>query len=81
MKGGEAVSGGKAPPFPSLSSAPFCSLCHRFFVVVFFLAVFFLAFSTHFLPFYPTKEPDPKLIKTGSRSGEQVRAPNQLGGL
>lgn len=59
------------------------SAVHHFarFVTDFFVVVVFLAVSTHFLPFYPTKKPDPKLIKTGSRLGEQARAPNQLGGL
>ena len=74
--GGRQWGGERLHPFP-------LSAVHHFarFVTDFFVVVVFLAVSTHFLPFYPTKEPDPKLIKTGSRSGEQARAPNQLGGL
>lgn len=78
MKGGGGGRGwGKGSTLSlSLQCTILLALSPIFFVVVVFLAV-----STHFLPFYPTKEPDPKLIKTGSRLGEQARAPNQLGGL
>lgn len=69
--------GGKAPPFPSSPVRHFA----RFVTDFSFFLFIFCAVSPRFLPFYPTMEPDPRLIKTGSRLGEQVRAPNQLGGL
>ena len=73
--GGRPWVGERLHPFPLSAVHHFARFVTDFFVVV------FLAVSTHFLPFYPTKEPDPKLIKTGSRLGEQARAHNQLGGL